>query len=754
MNRNGVLLLLVTLLAGVPVYGAGLPATIRLAWMESSPVGAVVTLHARSATESTESADIALDGNEASILLSPGQWFVSASCPGYWSEPVLVSVAGQPVEASLTLYRATRLRAVLTIPPPGKARTVDVYFSPTESTSGQPRGSATCPVADGQVDCELPSGLYDLAFRIPGHATLYRWSVDLRAMPSADIDQNKSKDIGKLAFRVGSTLSGRVEVNGGEHQDSLESVKVTLRSATGGDRNDALRDRESLTGMVSRPNQRGFFSFDVLPGSYVVSASAAGLVSEEREVMVIEGREAVLEEPLVLERLWTLTVNVQLPPEGADQPWKVAVTRFDSEGHPSAERVLSIPHDGICRFEGQSTGSYAVELKILDSVWASQSSFLERDTAMDMSVRVTKVRGSIQLGEQPLPASLLFQSRSKGIRIPARSRADGTFLVYLPDVAGKPWEQLEIQSAQPWVKRVLEDVPLDRDDAGMATMVIRLPENRVDGVVVDESDRPVMSGLINISAPDGFRQVEMSDGTFTMQGLQPGRYSLTAATPERETEEPFFVDIPGEGERRHDVVLKVAPISQLRGSVFSASGPVIGASVFIRAPNDVHSIVGSIPVDTTGGFTFRVPPQTPDILVAVTAPGFSFRMMRMPLPEAKLDLVADQQGGVLTIDGRVGARAEPFRPYVIHNGAILTGYTVAYLARGRFLADPDQRVHFEIASAEQGAYSLCLLRGDEERSVRLGAPPPELRCVSGVLTRHGALKLHAPEVEAESNSSP
>ncbi|HEX8029434.1 MAG TPA: hypothetical protein VF491_13265, partial [Vicinamibacterales bacterium] len=241
---------------------------------------------------------------------------------------------------------------------------------------------------------------------------------------------------------------------------------------------------------------------------------------------------------------------------------------------------------------------------------------------------------------------------------------------------------------------------------------------------------------------------EMSDGTFTIHGLDAGRYSLTASSRERETEGPVVVDIQGESENRYDVVLKIAPASQFQGSVVSANGPAIGASVFIGPTNNAPSIVATIPVDTTGAFAFRVPPQTRDMLVAVAAPGFSFRMMRLPIPAAKLDLVVDQRGGMLSIE----APTAPLRPYVIHNGAILSAFTVAYLARGRFLTNPDERIHVEVPSAEEGVYTLCLLSKDEERGVRLGAPLPDPRCVSGALARHGVLKLKAPEGSPASNA--
>jgi hypothetical protein len=734
------MLLLVTLFAGLSLHAAEQAVTIRLAWVESPAANVAVTLHARNATASSKPIELVVGGQGASVPLSAGQWFVDASSPGYWSEPELVSVTDHPTEATLTLYRATRIRAQVATPSKTAARTVDVYFNPTDTTSGQPSGSIACPVSEGSLDCELPSGLYDLAFRIPGHASTYKWDVDLKAKPLADL--------GTLQFRIGATLSGQVVIDGLGKQDSLDKVKVTLRNDSGVARNDALLSRQSVTAMSTRPNQRGFFSFDVLPGNYVVSAVSPGLVSEERQITVIEGHEAILKEPLTLERLWTLIVNTRLPAEGSAQPWRLAVTRFDSEGHPS-ERIVTIPSDGISRLEKQLPGSYTVELKLHDSVWAAQSSFVDRDTTIDLAVSVARVHGSVLLGDEPLPASLVFQSRDKGFRIPARTRADGTFLVYLPAVPGDRCDEVEIQSSDPWVKRVLKDVPLESDGEDVATMTLRLSANRIDGVVVDENDRPVTQGLINISSADGAGQFEMSDGTFTIQGLESGRYSLTATSRERETEGPVFVEIQGESENRYDVVLKIAPASQFQGSVVSAGGPVIGASVFIGPTNNAPSIIATIPVDTTGAFAFRVPPQTRDMLVAVMAPGFSFRMMRTPVPATKLDLVVDQRGGMLTID----APSASLRPYVIHNGAILSAFTVAYLARGRFLANPGERIYFEVASVEEGTYTLCLLSKDEERSVRLGAPPPDPRCASGALARHGILKLKAPEMSSPASNA-
>ncbi|HEX7831488.1 MAG TPA: carboxypeptidase-like regulatory domain-containing protein, partial [Thermoanaerobaculia bacterium] len=661
-----------TLFLGLSLYGAEQPVTIRLAWIEAPAANVAVTLRARNATGSSKPVEVVIGGQGASVPLPAGQWFVEAASPGYWSEPELVSVAGAPTETTLTLYRATRLRAQVAIPSKGTARTVDVYFNPTDTTSGQPTGSVSCPISDGALDCELPSGLYDLAFRIPGHASTYKWDVDLKTKPFADL--------GTLQFRAGATLSGQVVINGIGELDSLDKVKVTLRNESGVARNDALLNRQSVTAMTTRPNEKGFFSFDVLPGNYVLSAASPGLVSEERQITVIEGHEAILKEPLALERLWTLTVNTRLPAEGSNQPWRLAVTRYDSENHPT-ERIVSIPADGMVKLEKQLPGSYTVELRLHDSVWAAQSTFVDRDTTIDLTVSVVTVRGSVLLGDEPLAASLVFLSKDKGFRIPARTKPNGKFLVFLPAVPGDRWEEVEVQSSDPWIKRALKDVPLESDGEGVATMKLRLASNRIAGIVLDENERPVTQGLINISAADGSSQLEMSDGTFTIHGLDAGRYSLTASSRERETEGPVVVDIQDESENRYDVVLKIAPASQFQGSVVSANGPAIGASVFIGPTNNAPSIVATIPVDTTGAFAFRVPPQTRDMLVAVAAPGFSFRMMRLPIPATKLDLVVDQRGGMLSLE----APTAPLRPYVIHNGAILSAFTVAYLARGRFL---------------------------------------------------------------------
>jgi hypothetical protein len=740
MNRAGSLLLF-ALSITAPTYGGDQAVIVRVVGVQPTSGDVQGTLQARSAAESRPAIDTIVRGTEAAILLPEGQWFVSASYPGYWAAPALVSIPASSPEATIRLYRTTRVRASVTTPARGKTRSVDVHFTPTEAESDLPRSSTACAIADTDLDCEIPSGVYDLAFRIPGHASLYRWGVDLRERPAIAL--------GKLEFRTGSTFSGRVEVaNSDRRNDSLEGVQIALRTAGGPNRNDNFRNRQSVTAMTARANRRGFFSFDVLAGQYVVSASYKGLVTEEREVTVVEGREVTLKEPLRLERPWTLVVNVQLPAEGAKQPWNVVVTRFDIEGNASAERVLGVPADGVCRLDGQVPGSYTIEVKLHDSVWAAHSAILDRDTTLDMPVRVTKVRGSIHLGDKPLAAAkLILKSREKALRIPVQVRDDGGFVVFAPVVASDRWDRVEIESERPWVRRVLEDVPLERNEDGLATMEIKLPAIRIDGVVVDDRERPVADGLINISDTKGFRQLDMSNGGFTINGLAPGRYALTAATRSGETEEPLIVDIPSAEEAQHDVVLRVAPVSRVRGTVVSAGGPAMGATLLVAPLDDVHGVFVPIPVDTTGAFSVRLPPKTRDVMTAVAAPGFAFRMMRMTVPSASLDLVVDQNGGVLTIDGTVRAGAEPLRPYLTHNGAVFDVATVAFLARARFLPTADdQRLQFEVSSAEEGAYALCVLSATEAQRARMGAPAPDGRCASGVLTRHGALELHAPDV--------
>ncbi|MEA2336338.1 MAG: hypothetical protein QOE82_345 [Thermoanaerobaculia bacterium] len=162
------------------------------------------TVVAQSANDSSRSLTFALPA--ASISLPPGDWFLTPHSDGDWSEPRLVIVSAESQSVVLNSYPLARVTARVSVASGKDPKELQAYFHRVslEDVTSPPEGNVTCGIEKKIAICELPAGEYDLAFRVPGFVSRYRWNAKLA--PRATLDA------GALQFVPGSTLSGRVEV--------------------------------------------------------------------------------------------------------------------------------------------------------------------------------------------------------------------------------------------------------------------------------------------------------------------------------------------------------------------------------------------------------------------------------------------------------------------------------------------------------------------------------------------------------------
>jgi hypothetical protein len=182
------------------------------------------------------------------------------------------------------------------------------------------------------------------------------------------------------------------------------------------------------------------------------------------------------------------------------------------------------------------------------------------------------------------------------------------------------------------------------------------------------------------------------------------------------------------------VILPVVPVQHLRGVIRSPDGPVIGAGLFATKPADLTRPLFLSRVDQEGHFDFRFPAATSEVVVAINAPGFAFRLTRAQVSADEQTFGVEQNGGTLSVD--TAPAKPPLRPYLMHNGAALLATSAVYIAGGTFEANLSKRVKFTIPSVEPGPYSICWL-ADEATAVSRIAPP----CIGGMLAPHGTLNL-------------
>jgi hypothetical protein len=683
------------------------------------------TVVAQSVTDSSRTVTFPLS---TSISLPAGDWFLSAHIDGDWSEPRLVSVSDEVQTVDLDTFPLARLTARVVLKTGKAPRELKAYFHRVslEDVTSPSEGNVACEIRKGVVTCDLPAGEFDLVFRIPGYVSRYRWNTTLK--PRTPLDT------GELLFMTGSTLSGRIEV-AQRREIRLDRVSIVVTPAAIPGANDEQRHRIASAQLTAHPTRRGLFAFDLPAGQFTIQASYNDLISEEVSVDVSAGHEALLRQPLRLEPQRSVTVRLHPPLDPWSKPWTIQLAREDETGHLQSERSLKTSLDGGCRFDHVLPGHHRLTVaRSNDQSWASQILEVDRDITLDVDVKAVRVTGTLRLGSKPLAATAMVRSAETGASAFLRSKPDGTFLAALPLPEHDTFDEIEIRSAVPLLRRTLSNVHLHRRDDGTAELNLDLPSRSISGMVVDELNRPASNAMVDVLLPDGtMHQIESADGSFTVTGLDAGRYRVRAATEDRESIDLQEIGLSDTEDSSADVVIPIAPLSHLRGVIRAIDGPVLGAALFATRPGDHRPIILS-QVDPEGRFDIRFPAATADVMVAINAPGFAFRLARAPLGDDEETFAVDQNGGSLSVD--TAASRSGLRPYLMHNGASLPALAVARIAEVPLLANLTERVRFQIPAMEPGSYSLCWLA--DERSAPPAQAPP---CISGVLAPHGSLTL-------------
>jgi hypothetical protein len=664
----------------------------------------------------------------AAFPLPPGDWFLSVHIDGEWSEQRLVSIAGTPQTVDLDTFPLARVTAKVTLPSGKDPRELLIYFHRVglEDITAPSEGSVACEVVKGSAGCQLPAGAYDLAFRVPGFVSRYRWNVALTSQTPFNA--------GTLQFVPGSTLSGRVELPP-QDRTRLDRISVVVRPVAVPGANAEARHRNESARVTAHPTRRGLFAFDLPPGQFTVQASYEDLISDEVTADISAGHEALLRQPLRLQPKRSVTVQVHPHLDPWSKPWTIELARIDNSGYLLSERSLRTALDGSCRFPGVLPGRYRITAaRSGDQTWASQVVDVDGDTTFDLPVKAIRVTGTIRLGSRPLAATARVSASETGGSAFIRSKADGTFLAALPAPEHDTWDEVEVRADHPALKRTLENVSFKRHDDGSAELNLDLPSGTITGTVVDEMGRPAAPAMVDVVMADGsIQQADSPDGSFTVTALGAGRYRLRAATAERESIDTQDVMLGDDSDASADVVLPIVPVAHLRGVIRAPDGPAMGAVLYATRPSDHTRPVILSRVDPDGRFDIRFPAGTSEVAVAINAPGFAFRLARTTIGTDEQTFGVEQNGGALSVDAP--AVQTGLRPYLIHGGASLSATAIAYIAGVPFLANLPDRVRYQIPSAEPGPYSLCWI---SDGATMTGAVPP---CINGVLAPNGALTL-------------
>jgi hypothetical protein len=683
-----------------------------------------------------------------------GLWEVRAVSPGWWSEPATVYVKGPAALVSLVLWPDCAIKGRVELPK-GENAPSDIGVSFSAATEpmaapggrirlvrgGEPIGSVRCPVEEGVFECRIPAGTLDLKLRARSFVSHYLWR---RSVPP-----HAQVDLGTLVLIPGASLVGWVTTADGPPPPGTAEVTLSPRRAMPQSVARAIENRDQV--LTTRPDQRGFFSFDGIDqAAYLLQATAAGFVPAQVDFLtVIERTELELRDPLVLQRPVTLVVEVSPARDVWGKPWTLRVVR--PEVFPEATALETPVGDrGRVEHGGMAPGMYRALL-----VDSAGDRFLAEDFELTASSpplllepETIPLTGTMFLGDIPLAAELTF-FRPPALRVRTPSDEDGAYSVALP--AEGLWS-LQV-TAQEWhLRRTLHDLEVRLSPSlGEATLDVHLPSNTLEGVVVDEVGWPVAGATVTVVHPASLETEQTTsgdDGTFELAGLEAGQLTASAEDigphGEQRTSEPVTVEL-ADRQPSPPVTLVLADTRELVVRVRGDGGaPVIGADVMLladvtRAPQGV--------TDQTGAVKLQIPRNLDRYAAVIRALGFALRSFEVVVrdePELTAELSLDHLAGWLVIElpedlTQPGGGSQQ-QHWLWQNGARVDPPLLHVWAAMHGVPPSPGSTRLRIPEMGSGQYRGCLVPIGAP-SQEGGSPPPAMDCVEGFLAPGGELTL-------------
>ena len=588
---------------------------------------------------------------------------------------------------------------------------------------------------DGSWSAEVPAGCIDLRLAVPPFAPVRWTAVELRHGAETAVRDTALVRGGSMTVLVTAPDSNHGVAGAAVHLIPEQRLAVAAEAAY---RRVAVpSEREVATDV------RGWARFDgIAAGVYYLIAEAppGGDVSlgVSESFELAEGDAAVVE--VSLNRPASLRVELLDVEEARLSPGRLSVELLPQVGSETLYGVgrrldLASPFSAV--FEGLEPGVWRVELMWsasgLGYSLADREIVLAPGTAETLSLEGLSpvYRGRVTLRDQPVAGMLVFRSESErpagGPVMQCESDEEGSFAAPVSEPGRYTlWfysedERFDHLSAS--VSGVLFEDPRD-------LVEVKLPNGRIEGVVVDEDGEPVPDIHVGASAIDlnesgdyDLLRIPLeagaragADGRFALEALAKGEWELTASRDSLKSESAR-VSLARD-EAVSGVRLVVRETLSIEVVVISEPGePVRGAILEVFLPiSDPGGFPGwaRFETDQSGRAELESKPSLVgrSATVAVRATGYARTIRRVPLA-SRMQIVLSQLSGRLEVvpDGPWSYRDSIDLTLVSSDGAAVSLQTLAGDIDGPRLSLPwpGSTGAFVVPDLAPGSYRLVRL---------------------------------------------
>lgn len=661
----------------------------------------------------------------AVLDLPEGVWRLQIKAPGWFHAGDIVTIGKDDTSKVVPVWLLGAIRGKVKTSDGADLQTLTARWSTGAVEGGGlvPDGEVACTIAGDEYRCAVPASLLDLKLRASGYGSHFLWQVNV---PPAEV-----AELPRIQFKRGAGIFGWVNAGAGVMFDR-ERTRVLLSPVS----NSTAPTRP----IGATVNDRGFFAFSgVDPGSYKIVATATKDVgSDELDLVVRQGGETELLEPLTLQKRVSLRVAITPPVDLTGDIWQVTLNRAGTANGYAA----TADRTGAATIADLAPGSY--ELSVIPrgktTAFVTRSIEMPRDAVFAIEMKTVRLLGTVRLKDSPLAAAIVWiggKQRNPGVTL--TSNADGAYSGLVPFDPDEPWTVTVSSRSAPTIERTIHQRPV-REDEHTVRLDLVLPASAIEGVVLEANGLPAKSALVNVLRADGpgeeLMQVRVSgDGRFELVGLEAGAYTVYAEGSAGRTSDRSLVEVSE--DEVTSVKLIVGAGLQLSGRLTTQdSVAVAGANVY------VNSVEVSTPIwiprvsSPTGQFKTLLPDATKTVDVFVAARGFAFKAFRAPVnSERELVILLRQNGGSLELKTSAGEDASGRIPYVVHEA---TAVPLMFFLSNR-LATVKQVagdvMHSVLPNMEAGAYGLCFATAAEI------VAPNVARCAFGNLPPFGSLAL-------------